>query len=79
MYAEVFGSGLVMSFTYDQRFSDSPVGLGFRVGVGGMAIGEFANITIPIGLNYLAGKEGKYFEAGIGATYSNLGFLEKEK
>ncbi len=75
-YVEGLGNGLVMSFNFDTRFGKEATGLGARVGVGGMSIGTFSLITIPVGINYLAGKNGKYFEAGLGATYSSAGFLE---
>lgn len=75
-FVEGLGNGLVMSFNFDTRFGKSPTGLGARIGVGGMSIGEFSMITVPVGINYLAGKNGKYFEAGIGATYTSAGFLE---
>ena len=77
-YAELFGSGLVISFNIDHRFQGKEDGLGFRAGIGGMAMGEFANITVPLQINYLAGRDGRYFEVGIGGTYSNEGFLDIE-
>lgn len=75
-YVEGLGNGLVMSFNFDTRFGEQPTGLGARIGIGGMSIGEFSLITIPAGINYLAGKNGKYFEAGLGITYSSAGFLD---
>lgn len=75
-FVEGMGNGLIMSFNYDTRFGNKPTGLGARVGIGGMSIGEFSLLSIPVGLNYLAGKDGKYFEAGLGATYSTAGFLD---
>lgn len=77
-YAELGGPG-IMSANFDTRFSHKEDGLGGRVGIGGFAINDDTNdkvsmLTVPVGLNYLFGKDGKnYFEVGIGFTYINLG------
>lgn len=74
IYAEIGGPGIA-SINFDTRFSKKEDGLGGRVGVGGMSISDNAGsrvgiVTIPIGLNYLLGKDGKnYFEVGAGFTY----------
>ncbi|MEO8111897.1 MAG: hypothetical protein ABI594_17750 [Ginsengibacter sp.] len=76
-YAEIGGPGLA-SANFDMRLKKQEDGLGFRVGVGGFSIndgggGKAGIITIPVGLNYLLGKDGKnYFELGAGFTYINL-------
>ncbi len=73
-YAEIGGPGIA-SANFDMRFKKQEDGLGFRVGVGGFSIGDGAGghagiLTIPVGLNYLLGKDGKnYFEVGAGFTY----------
>lgn len=70
VYAEIFGNGLTYSFNYDQRFSNRLDGLGFRAGISYIAVDGSSVSTIPLGLNYLLGKNGKYFELGAGATYA---------
>ena len=65
------------------RFSQNEDGFGGRIGVGGFSLsdgfGSRASIfTIPVGLNYLLGKDGKnYFEIGAGFTY--LGGSSKDE
>lgn len=72
IYVELGGPGLA-SFNFDTRFGNREDGFGGRIGVGGFSIksdGESAGIVfIPIGVNYLLGKDGKnYFELGGGVT-----------
>ncbi len=72
VYFELGGPGLA-SFNFDTRFGPKEDGLGGRIGVGGFSIssdGDKAGVVfIPIGLNYLLGKDGKnYFELGAGVT-----------
>ncbi len=69
VYLELLGNGLTYSFNYDQRFSQSLDGLGFKAGFSYISLDGSSLSTIPFGLNYLLGKNGKYFETGIGATY----------
>lgn len=77
-YVELAGPG-IFSANYDMRFSNKEDGLGGRIGIGGFSIndnydGKFSLITIPVGLNYLLGKDGKnYFEVGAGFTYIRAG------
>jgi len=73
VYAEIFGNGGLYSFNYDQRFDQRLDGLGFRAGASFIALNGTGAATFPFGLNYLLGKNGKYFELGLGATYA-LGF-----
>jgi len=75
VYAEIGGPGLA-SANFDMRFANREDGFGFRAGVGGFSLSDdFDNsrvtlITVPIGLNYLIGKDQKnYFEIGAGFTY----------
>ncbi len=57
------------SINYDMRLQKKEDGLGFRVGVGGFSIDGNGAIFIPLGLNYLIGKDQRnYFELGAGAT-----------
>jgi hypothetical protein len=72
VYFELGGPGLA-SFNFDTRFANKEDGLGGRVGVGGFSLridGETEGVVfIPLGLNYLLGKDGKnYFEIGAGVT-----------
>ncbi len=80
VFLEFGGNGLGISVNYDARFTKVEKGLGFRAGIGlfpGVRIGNDTSalfawptiFTIPVGLNYLAGKAPHYFEAGLGATY----------
>lgn len=74
VYAELGGPGVV-SFNFDTRFSKKENGLGGRIGFGGFTFrdwfddGRTTVIFIPIGLNYLLGKDNRnYFEMGAGIT-----------
>lgn len=68
IYFEIGGPGLA-SFNFDTRFGPKEDGLGGRIGVGGFVIDKESAIFIPIGLNYLLGKDNKnYFEIGGGIT-----------
>ena len=76
-YAELFGAGGLYSFNYDQRFTKTEKGIGFRAGfslLGGAFFDEDESepvglvVTLPIGLNLLVGGKGHYFETGLGAT-----------
>ena len=75
VFFELGGPGLA-SINYDMRFTKSETGIGGRVGVGGFSINVNADKTsvifIPVGLNYLMGKDGRnYFELGGGVTFVN--------
>ena len=66
MYFELGGPGLA-SINFDTRFSARQDGLGGRIGVGGFSIDGSSIVFIPVGLNYLIGKETKnYIELGAG-------------
>lgn len=69
VFVELFGNGLGYSFNYDQRFDKRFDGLGFKAGLSYFAIDGNSVATLPVGLNYLLGKNGKYFEMGAGATF----------
>lgn len=75
VFFELGGPGIA-SFNYDMRFTKSESGIGGRVGIGGFSIkvnNEKTSATfIPIGLNYLLGKDGRnYFEVGGGVSIVN--------
>lgn len=68
IYFELGGPGLA-SFNFDTRFSAREDGIGGRVGIGGFSIDGSSAIFVPVGLNYILGKDGKnYFELGGGIT-----------
>jgi hypothetical protein len=68
VFFELGGPGLA-SFNFDTRFSNREDGLGGRIGVGGFSIDGSGAVFVPVGLNYLLGKDGKnYFELGAGVT-----------
>ncbi|MBC7849619.1 MAG: hypothetical protein H7Y31_07780 [Chitinophagaceae bacterium] len=68
MYFELGGPGLA-SLNFDTRFGPRENGLGGRIGFGGFSIDGSGVVFIPVGLNYLIGKETKnYFEVGAGIT-----------
>jgi hypothetical protein len=69
VYAELFGKGLFFTVNYDRRFSKRVDGLGFSVGMGYLKVDDIGIFSLPVGLNYLLGKNGKYFEFGAGASY----------
>lgn len=77
VFIELGANGMGLSANYDARFSKSDKGLGYRVGVGFVPgidliiIQTSGFLTIPVGLNYLAGKAPHYLEAGLGSTYVN--------
>jgi hypothetical protein len=77
VYFELGGPGLA-SFNFDTRFTKKEDGIGGRVGIGGFSL-RYDNfnggtdrttvIFVPLGLNYLIGKNTKnYFELGAGVT-----------
>ena len=68
VYFELGGPGLA-SFNFDTRFAPKEDGFGGRIGVGGFSIGGASAIFLPIGVNYLLGKDSRnYFELGGGIT-----------
>lgn len=73
VYVELGGPGLA-SVNFDMRFANKEDGFGGRVGIGGFSVndgsdGKISAIFIPIGVNYLIGKDSKnYFEMGAGVT-----------
>ena len=86
-FAELGGNGLLFSVNYDYRVGDK---FGLRGGIGFVGGNEnsrgsgfsYSNsiLTIPLGLNLLLGKNGKYFEVGAGITLVNekVTFVERK-
>jgi hypothetical protein len=69
VYMEVLGNGFGYSLNYDQRFQERFDGLGFKAGGSYFGVDGVSVATFPIGINYLLGGQGKYFEMGLGSTY----------
>lgn len=69
IFIELGGQGLTFTANYDSRFSNKRDGIGGRAGIGYLSVDGDKVTTIPLSLNYLLGKGGKYFELGLGATY----------
>ncbi|GEO12186.1 hypothetical protein SAE01_46820 [Segetibacter aerophilus] len=68
VFFEVGGPGLI-SVNYDMRFGKTNDGFGFRAGFGGWSLKNSKLLLIPLGLNYITGKNGRdYFEVGAGST-----------
>lgn len=68
-YGEVGGQGVFFSMNYDRRLMRTTQGLGLRAGVGYGVSVDPTYWTVPVGVYWLAGSEGNFFEAGAGATY----------
>src|ERR1043165_6259227 len=68
VYFELGGPGLA-SINFDTRFNKGEAGIGGRIGVGGFSVDQETVVFVPIGINYLLGKDNKnYFEIGGGVT-----------
>jgi hypothetical protein len=72
VFVELGGPGLLFSANYDTRFENKRDGIGGRIGAGYLAADGTSIFTLPVQANYLLGKDGKYFEIGLGATYIGL-------
>lgn len=72
VYFEAFGPGVTYSFNYDTRFQKTKNGLGGRIGASYVSVDGSSIFTLPVGLNYLLGKNGNYFEMGLGATFLSI-------
>ncbi len=72
VYVELGGAGLA-SVNYDMRLQKKDDGLGFKVGVGGFKVDGTSALFVPVGLNYLLGKDGRnFFELGLGITFVSI-------
>ena len=71
VFIEAFGQGLTLTANYDTRFTNKRDGLGGRVGIGHIAADGSSITTIPVSLNYLLGKDRRYFEIGLGGTFAS--------
>jgi hypothetical protein len=83
VFFEIGGNGLVFSANFDSRFTKSEKGFGFRIGIGFIPAINSGDadifypstpsaLTIPIGINHLAGNAPHYFESGLGITYVHV-------
>ena len=69
IFVEAGGAGLSpLSFNFETRFARQLNGMGLRLGGSFMGIGKSGLVTVPVQLNYLLGRRGRYFEMGAGAT-----------
>lgn len=68
---------LMTTINFDRRFNKGERGWGYRAGAGAAFAVEGskgkAYYVIPLGVNYLAGKKGRYFDVGAGAYVTSLG------
>ncbi len=81
IYLELFGPSIFYSFNYDTRFFKKQDGLGMRIGLSYATntsygaeydtVDSSSVFSIPFQLNYLLGKDNKFFEIGLGVTYFN--------
>jgi hypothetical protein len=87
VFIEILGNGLGFSANFDARFAKKENGLGCRAGIGifpGSGDNDLLSfssiLTIPVGLNYLAGKGPHYFEGGLGTTFisGSVKFFDEE-
>ncbi|MDT3404850.1 hypothetical protein [Mucilaginibacter terrae] len=78
VYAELLGPGLLFSLNYDTRFGKARNGWGGRAGAGYVSADDNSILTLPVQVNYLLGKKGKYFEVGLGATFISTNGSNKE-
>lgn len=69
VYVELLGNGVTFSANYDMRFTNKADGIGGRIGIGYVGVEGDGILSIPVMANYLLGKNGKYFEVGLGATF----------
>ncbi|HEY4112337.1 hypothetical protein [Puia sp.] len=76
IFAELGGEGMMLSVNYDRRFTKSNDGFGFRVGIGSNLGSQPTIVTIPMGINWLAGHGGNFIEFGAGFTVLAMSGLD---
>ena len=69
VFFELLGPGGLFSANFDTRLSKRNDGIGIRGGLSYASINDATLFTVPVQLNYLLGKDEKFFEVGLGATY----------
>ncbi len=74
-FIEGGGSGVLINVNFDMRFQkDQSDGLGFKAGVGYFPFDRDVDIlTLPIGINYLIGKNRNYLLLGANTTFVPFG------
>ena len=78
VFVELLGPGGIFSANYDTRFTSKPGGIGIRTGISYTKIEDASIFTLPVQMNYLLGKDEKYFEIGLGATYGSARILDSD-
>lgn len=69
IYAEGFGHAFNhISFNFDTRFKKQVHGLGWRAGLAYSFQYTYPLWSLPVGLNYLLGRQRHFFELGAGVT-----------
>jgi hypothetical protein len=83
VYIEIGGPGIVLSVNLDGRFdTNKKTGMGYRIGLGFTPYEDYSYssygkqsssktlLTVPLGINYIVGKENSphTFEIGVGVT-----------
>lgn len=65
---ELLGQSMGYAFNYDFRFNNQIKGFGARFGIGYYNFQGETLLSVPLGVNYLLGRNGKYLELGAGFT-----------
>jgi hypothetical protein len=71
VFGELYGRSIIFSANYDRRLFKRLDGLGYTVGIGYADLDGLSIFSIPLTVNYLFGKHGKYLELGAGISYIN--------
>ncbi|HVZ96625.1 MAG TPA: hypothetical protein VG847_07105 [Chitinophagaceae bacterium] len=69
LYVGLGGSGPILSFNYDRRFLKKVNGFGFTAGLGFWGVSGVSIFSVPVSLNYLAGKDSHFLEIAGGTTF----------
>jgi hypothetical protein len=69
VYFQLGGSGPFLSVNYDRRFGKRVNGLGFTTGIGFWGETDASLFSIPLSLNYLAGRKTHFLELAAGTTF----------
>lgn len=70
IFVEGLGLGLTpLSLNFETRFARRLNGWGLRVGGAYYGSGSSGIVTVPVQVNYLLGRKGRYFEMGAGTTF----------
>ena len=75
VYIEGGGSGVLLNANYDMRFKkDTRSGLGFKAGIGNsFYLEDGSATTLPLGINYLIGKNKSALLLGANTTFAFFG------